>query len=103
MYIRVATPGQRAFQLRAGEQGISVFDRERVEPALADDEVLAAFRDGSIVISCTKEEIEQKGLVLVATLGDESLPDRLRLAHAEIRPSETMTRAQFKAALKELE
>lgn len=103
MYFRVATPGQRAFQLRAGERGISVFDRDAVEPALADDEVLVAFREGSILIPCTKEEIEKHGLVLVAVPGDESLPDRLRTAHAEIRPSETMNRSQFKAALKELE
>lgn len=44
--VRVATPGQPAFQLRKGEQGISVFDPAAVDPPLTEDEILAAFRPG---------------------------------------------------------
>ena len=48
-------------------------------------------------------EIEQKGLQVVPIPGAEPLPERLRQAHAEIRPGPGMARDQFKQILKELE
>jgi 2-iminoacetate synthase ThiH len=103
MLVRVAEPGRLAFQLRKGELGISVFDTHAVEPPLQESEILAAFRSGSQTVERTREEVESKGLTVVPMLGAETLPERLRQAHAEIRPGPTMTRTQFKQALMELE
>jgi len=61
------------------------------------------FRPGSQVVIRTRAEIEAHGLVIVPVPGEEPLSDRLRVAHAEIRPGPGMTRAQFKKALQELE
>lgn len=99
---RVATPGHAAFQLRKGEEGLSVFDPDAVEPPLSDDELLEAFRPGSVVIYRTKHQIEALGLEVVEVDGGDALPDRLRLAHCEIRPG-SLERPQFKQALRELE
>lgn len=101
--IRVTEPGRPAFQLRKGEQGISVFDPNAVDPPLTEAEVAAAFRPASRAVVRSTEEIEAKGLRVDVIAGAESLPDRLHQAHREIRPGENMTRQQFKDALKELE
>lgn len=101
--IRIGSPGAVAFQLRKGEEGLSVFDPIAVEPPLSDEEILDAFRPGSILVYRTVEQITSLGLTILATDGFESLPQRLRMAHREIMPAPPMSRSQFKAALKELE
>jgi hypothetical protein len=103
MVIRVAMPGQPAFQLRKGEEGLSVFDPDAVDPPLTDAEILLAFRTGSRAVARSVSEIQQKGLTVVPVLGGAPLPARLRDAYAEIRPGPGMTRDLFKQALKELE
>jgi hypothetical protein len=50
MVLRVFEPGQPTFQLRKGEEGISVFAPEFVEPQLSEAEVLADFRSGSAIV-----------------------------------------------------
>jgi hypothetical protein len=100
--VRVATPGHPAFQLRKGEEGLSVFDPDAVDPALGEDEILEAFRPGSIVVYRTKSRIEELGLVIAEVDGGDALPTRLRSAHCEIRQG-GMERLQFKHALRELE
>jgi hypothetical protein len=101
--VRVAVPGQPAFQLRKGEEGISVFDLAATDPVLTAEEVLASFRPGSQLIVRSIMDIEAKGLCLVVIGGAETLPERLRKAHREIRPGVGVTREQFKRALRELE
>ena len=103
MLVRVVEPGKTAFQLRKGEEGISVFTSEGVDPPLTDSEILGAFRPGSQTVSRSQEEIGAKGLLVVPIPGAEPLPPRLRSAHAEIRPGPGMNRSQFKQVLKELE
>lgn len=103
MFVRVVEPGKSGFQLRKGEDGLSVFDLEVVDPALTEDEILANFRPGNVLDVRSREEIEAKGLRIIYVAGGDSLPPRLRAAHAEIRPLLTMSRGQFKQALKELE
>src|SRR5437660_4054714 len=103
MVVRVTESCRPAFQLRKGEEGISVFDLEAVDPRLTESEILDNFRAGSQVVVRGIAEIEQLGLRVVPLPGAEPLPQRLREAHAEIRPGPGMTRAQFKQALKELE
>ncbi|QJW95697.1 hypothetical protein [Frigoriglobus tundricola] len=98
--VRVASPGQPAFQLRKGEHGISVFDPAGGDPPLTEDEILAAFRPGSVVIFRTVSVIEEHGLLVIPTAGAESLPERLRTAHCEIEPGIGMDRPAFKAALR---
>lgn len=100
---RVATPGQSAFQLRSGEQGLSVFNPNAVVPPLTPAEVLASFRPGSVVVTRTGTQISSLGLVLTRTPGASTLPPRLQAAHMEIRPGPGMTRNVFKKALKGLE
>src|SRR5947209_20271254 len=99
MVVRVTEPGRSAFQLRKGEEGLSVFDLEAVNPRLTESEILASFRPGSQAVVRGVEEIEQLGLQVVPFPGAEPLPLRLREAHAEIRPGPGMTRAEFKRAL----
>jgi len=96
-------PGRPAFQLRKGEEGISIFDTDAVEPALTESEILENFRAGSQVVHCSQTEIGRKGLVVVPVLGTHSLPSRLREAHMEIQKGPAMSRGQFKQLLKELE
>jgi hypothetical protein len=103
MFLRVVEPGRAAFQLRKGEEGVSVFDTEALDPILTEEEVGADFRPDSLVLKRTREEIEAQGLRIVAVPGTGPLSGRLRLAHAEIRPGPGMTRAEFKKALQELE
>jgi hypothetical protein len=100
---RVAEAGRSAFQLRKGEEGLSVFDPDAVNPELMKGEILESFRSGSQLMELSVSEIEQQGLIVVPAEGAEPLPARLRQAHAEIRPGPGMTRSQFKQALKELE
>lgn len=101
--VRVATPGMPAFQLRKGEDGISVFAPSAVDPALSEDEVLGCFRHGSILIAISVADIGTRGLKLVRVEGAESLPARLRAAHHEIRLGDGMSRDEFKRALRGLE
>jgi hypothetical protein len=103
MLVRVAEPGRPAFQLRKGEEGLSVFDLEAVSPPLTDGEILASFRAGSILLTRSLVEIEAKGLRVVPTPGALPLPERLREAQAELCPGPGMSRPHFKLALKELE
>jgi hypothetical protein len=101
--VRVSVPGLPAFQLRKGEEGVSVFDPAAVDPPLTEEEILGSFRPGSQAVLRPVADIEAKGLQVVPVEGAETLPDRLRPAHQEIRPGAGMTRPEFKAALKELE
>jgi len=97
--LRVVEPGKPQFQLRQGEQGLSVFDAGRVGP----DDILPSFREGSQAVSRGVVEIEGCGLSVVCSPGNATLPKILQDAHLEIRPGEGMTRKQFKKALKGLE
>jgi hypothetical protein len=101
--VRVATPGHPAFQLRRGEDGLSVFDPDAVDPPLTGDEILDAFRPGSVLVYRTAAQVAGLGLAVVSTEGVDALPLRLRLAHAEVRPDPGMDRSAFKNALKGLE
>jgi hypothetical protein len=101
--VRVGSPGLPAFQLRKGEQGISVFDPAGVDPPLTEDEILASFRLGSVVLYRLVSVIEEHGLQIVPTPGANALPERLRTAHREIGPGAGMDRPAFKAALRNLE
>jgi hypothetical protein len=102
-FARIGQPGAPFFQLRSGEEGISVFDAEAVDPPLSDEEILAAFRAGSTIVIRSKETIIAAGLEVIAIAGADVLPIRLQQAHAEIRPGRGMTRKQFKDALRSLE
>ena len=73
------------------------------DPDLTADEILANFRVGSQLIARSISQIESKGLCVFPVEGAESLPERLRQAHREIRPGPGMTRERFKKALRELE
>jgi hypothetical protein len=101
--VRVGTPGRPCFQLRAGEAGLSVFDPAAVEPPLAEDELLAPFRPGSVLVYRTYAEVAAAGLAVAVTDGADVLPDRLRAAHREIVAGPGQARPAFKAALKLLE
>jgi hypothetical protein len=101
--VRVGTGTGPAFQLRKGEEGLSVFDPDMIVPPLSPDEILDAFRPGSVLLYRRQERVVQLGLRVVASEGAGHLPDRLRACHAELRPGSGMSRADFKAALKELE
>jgi hypothetical protein len=101
--IRATMPGGPAFQLRKGEEGISVFDPAAVDPPLTEQEILDSFRAGSQSLARSVKDVEAHGLQVVPVEGAETLPERLRQAHREIRPGPAMTRDQFKRALKELE
>jgi hypothetical protein len=103
--IRVTRLGRPAFQLRPGEQGISVFDEYGVDPPLTEIEVLEspAFRGGNEVIQVSAETITAVGLTVVEVPGVLPLSDRLSRAHREIRPAAGMTRGEFKQQLRRLE
>jgi hypothetical protein len=101
--VRVGVPGHPLFQLRKGELGLSVFDPAGSDPPLTEQEILDAFRPGSVVVYRPVAVIEEHGLRVVPVPGAEVLPDRLRAAHREIVPGPEMDRAAFKAALRNLE
>ena len=103
MLIRVADPSRPAFQLRPGEEGISVFDTNALQPPLTEAEVLEAFRPGSKAIALSVEDVENKDMKVVPIPGASTLPQRLRDSHAEIQPTEALSRKEFKNRLKELE
>lgn len=50
MVVRVDEPGRPSFQLRRGEEGLSVFDPDSVHPPLTEAEILEAFRPGNVVV-----------------------------------------------------
>jgi molybdopterin-binding protein len=95
---RVTTSGVPAFQLRQGEQGLSVFDASKVGPT----DILSSFREGSGLVTKPISEIQGHGLTVEPTPGDPSLPQNLQDAHMEIKPGPDMTRNQFKQAVKKL-
>jgi hypothetical protein len=96
---RVVELGKPRFQLRQGEEGLSVFDAGKVQP----EDVLPAFRPGSLVITLEVEWLESFGLQVVRTPGELRLPKLLQENHMVISPGTGMTRKQFKQALKVLE
>lgn len=101
--VRVAMVGMPAFQLRKGEEGLSVFDPAEVDPPLTEPEILDSFRDGSYVVVRAVDDVESRGLRVELIEGAAGLTDRLREAHRELRPAPGMGRSEFKAALKGLE
>jgi hypothetical protein len=103
MLIRVADPSRPAFQLRKGEEGLSVFDTDAVDPPLTESEILDGFRPGSDAIALPVVAVENRGLRVVPIPGSPLLTERLRAAHAEIQPGAGMSRGEFKQRLKELE
>jgi|SRR4051812_19667197 hypothetical protein len=102
-FVRVGEPGRPFFQLRPGEEGVSVFDPRAVDPPLTEGEVLQSFRPGSAAVVRSRDDITAAGLTVAPVPGTGPLPPRLRDAHAEIRPGPGMTRPQFKQALRSLE
>jgi hypothetical protein len=86
MVVRVTEPGRPAFQLRKGEEGLSLFDPDAVQPPLTESEILDAFRSGCILLVRDVAEIESKGLTLVPILGAELLPPRMREALSRFAP-----------------
>lgn len=101
--VRIGTPGLPAFQLRKGEEGLSVFDPAAVDPPLTEEELLDAFRAGSTLVYRPVSQITSLGLELVPVEGAAALPERVRTAHREIRPGSGLGRPAFKERLKELE
>jgi hypothetical protein len=49
--LRVTEVGNPPFQLRKGEEGLSVFNPAAVDPPLTDQEVLEVFRSGSELLT----------------------------------------------------
>lgn len=99
---RVYTPGQPAFRLRPGEEGLSVLDPNLVDPPLTEAEVLEGFRPESRVWSIPVGSIEARRLVLIRRPGASVLPLRLRASYMEIGAGPDMSRKRFKGMLKEL-
>ena len=97
--MRVVEPGKPQFQLKQGEEGLSIFDSNKVGPG----DILPSFREGSQTVSRSIKDITDCGLTCVSTPGHPSLPKILQDAHMEIRPGQGMTRKQFKKAIKKLE
>ena len=98
-FYRVAESGKPRFQLRHGEEGLSVFDARRVKP----EDILPSFRPGSLVFALDVAWIESFGLRVVKTPGDPRLPKLLQDNHAIICPPPEMTRKEFKQTLKGME
>lgn len=96
---RVFEEGKPKFQLKKGEEGLSVFDADKI----LEQEILPTFRPGSRLTTQQRQFIETFGLKIEQTPGDLSLPQKLQENHWEIRPGDEMTRNQFKTALKMLE
>jgi hypothetical protein len=100
--VRIGSHGRTTFQLRPGELGLSVFQVDGVDPPLSNQEILESFRSNSTIIHVAEAEIESAGLVIEAVPGI-GLPLRLQESHREIRPGPTMSRGEFKQALRRLE
>jgi hypothetical protein len=96
---RVYDERKPKFQLRKGEEGLSVFNADK----LLEADILPNFRPGSRLTTHQSQLIESFGLKIEKTSGDSSLPQKLQENHWEIRPGDGMTRNQFKVALKILE
>jgi hypothetical protein len=96
---RVFEDGKPKFQLRKGEEGLSVFDADK----LLEEDILPNFRPGSRLTTQHCQFIESFGLKIAKTPGDSSLPQKPQENHWQIHPGDAMTRNQFKAALKMLE
>lgn len=96
---RVYEVGYPQYQLRQGEEGLSVFDAK-----ISDADILGKFRLGSMIAVKSTQEIENNGLLVVQTHGDcaHLQNDELEDNHWEIRPSPEMSRGQFKVALRTL-
>ncbi len=62
MILRVTEPGRPAFQLRKGEEGLSVFDPDLADLLLTESEILEAFRPGCVLVARSTAEVEAKGL-----------------------------------------
>lgn len=99
---RIATPGKKAFELRQGENGISVFHQKGVDPNISDEGLLENFREGSHIVKISYNDLIEMGFTVVWVEGDEDLPQNLRDAHYEIRPGAEMNRNAFKKKIKEL-
>ena len=76
---------------------------DAVDPPLTESELLSAFRADSVLIYRIESEIEEHGLSLVMVPGSDSLPERLRDAHREIRAGADQNRLAYKKALQALE
>jgi hypothetical protein len=96
---RVYQNGKPKYQLRQGEQGLSIFDAQ-----ISDADIRAKFKPGSKTDTKSVDEIEKKGFSMVQTHGDcdHLQNDVLEDNHWEIRPAPGMTRKQLKVALKTL-
>lgn len=96
---RVVEEGQPKYQLKSGEEGLSVFAN------MSDQEVMdsANWRDGSSIDKKSVADLEDKGLTVEQTHGDcDFLDDKGQDNHFEIRPGQGMTRNEFKKIIKEL-
>lgn len=96
---RVVEEGQPKYQLKSGEEGLSVF------AGMSDTAILgaAAWREGSSVETKKVSDIEAAELTLVQTHGDcDFLNEDGQDKHWEIRMAEGDTRNEFKAKLKSL-
>jgi len=96
---RVYVNGYPQYQLRQGEEGLSIFDAK-----ISDADILGKFRSGSMIEIKRTDEIESKGLIVLQTHGDcaHFQNDELEDNHCEIRPGPGMNRSQFKVTLKTL-
>jgi hypothetical protein len=65
---------QATIPIAQGEEGLSVFDAGHVKP----EDILPAFRPGSLVVSRDVEWLESFGLQVVNTPGDPGLPKLCR-------------------------
>ena len=65
--------------------------------------LVLSFRPGSAAVIRSRTDIDAVGLDVVPVPGNEGLLQRLRDAHAEIRPGPGLSRPQFKQALRSLE
>lgn|GEM_PF-2755703 len=96
---RVYENGHPKYQLRQGEEGLSIFDAK-----ISDADILGKFRTGNKIEMKSIDEIESKDLRVLQTHGDcvHFQNDELEDNHWEIRPGPDMNRSQFKVVLKTL-
>jgi hypothetical protein len=89
--MRVVEEGKPGFQLRSGEEGLSVFDKNMISP----EETLQEFRPNSSITERTVAQIRDKGMDVVRTPGNPAhLSPKACRAHCEIVPGPEMTRNQ---------